>query len=101
MSFIKFKNNKTLKIITNVYVIISIIFVIWMFFFDENTYLNFRLNKEIKELESTINFYETKNKVINQNDTRKNGIFTPSKKGISDYRIDQMSFDSFLDQFIN
>lgn len=61
-AFHKLKKNKIVKIFTNTYVIILTFFIIWMLFFDENTFLNYKLGKEIKELESTINFYEKKNK---------------------------------------
>ncbi len=61
----KLKHHPIYKIITNIYVMISLVFIIWMLFFDENTYLNFKLSKEIKELESTIDFYKKKNKENN------------------------------------
>ncbi len=61
MSFIKIKNNPIFKIITNIFVLILIPFIIWMLFFDENSYLVQRkFNKEIKDLENTISFYESK-----------------------------------------
>ena len=62
MAFNQLKNRPFFKIITNIYVMISIVFIVWMLFFDRNTYLNDKLGKEIEELESTINFYEKKNK---------------------------------------
>ena len=59
------KKNRFIKFITNKYVLILIIFLVWMFFFDENSYLlHRRLDKEINELENTITFYETN---INKN----------------------------------
>jgi cell division protein DivIC len=55
------KNNKVFKILTNIFVLIFIPFLIWMLFFDENSYLVHRkFNSEIKDLESTISFYKTK-----------------------------------------
>lgn len=57
----KIKNNKYFKFFTNVYVIILIPFLIWMAFFDENSYITHRkFNNEIKDLESTISFYKDK-----------------------------------------
>ncbi|MGY0407334.1 MAG: FtsB family cell division protein [Polaribacter sp.] len=56
-----FKKKTVLKILTNIFVLILIPFLIWMFFFDENSYLAHRkFNKEIDDLESTISFYKTK-----------------------------------------
>ena len=61
MSFKKFRNNNLFKILTNVFVLIFIPFLIWMLFFDENSYLVHRkFNQEIKDLESTISFYNLK-----------------------------------------
>ena len=55
----KIQKNKTLKILTNSYVLILIIFCTWMFFFDENSYLNHReYNQEIEELKNSIEFYK-------------------------------------------
>jgi cell division protein FtsB len=53
------KKNSIFKILTNIFVIILIPFIIWMLFFDENSYLVHRkFNKEIQDLEKTITFYE-------------------------------------------
>lgn len=58
MNFKKIKKNKVFKILTNSYILILIIFLVWMVFFDENTHLNREFNKEIKELNNTVNFYK-------------------------------------------
>jgi cell division protein DivIC len=62
MGFIKnLKSNSIFKIVTNIFVIILIPFIIWMLFFDENSYLTHRkFNTEINDLESTISFYKDK-----------------------------------------
>lgn len=62
MSFLtKLKNNFYFKLLTNIFVVILIPFIIWMIFFDENSYLVHRkFNKEIQDLENTISFYEEK-----------------------------------------
>tara|TARA_R110002073_G_scaffold306012_5_gene475221 strand:+ start:62447 stop:62761 length:315 start_codon:yes stop_codon:yes gene_type:complete len=59
MGLKKLKENRFFKFLSNSYIIILTIFLVWMFFFDENTHLNREFKKEIKELESTINFYRT------------------------------------------
>jgi cell division protein FtsB len=62
MSFFqRLKSNSIFKILTNIFVIILIPFIIWMLFFDDNSYLVHRkFNNEIDDLESTISFYENK-----------------------------------------
>ncbi|WP_375240884.1 septum formation initiator family protein [Polaribacter sp.] len=61
MSLKKIKENKAFKFLTNSFVLIFIPFLIWMLFFDENSYLVHRkFNQEIRDLESTISFYKIK-----------------------------------------
>ncbi|WP_317128234.1 FtsB family cell division protein [Tenacibaculum skagerrakense] len=57
--------------ITNIYVIILTIFVVWMLFFDENSYLMHKeFNKEIKELNTWIEYH--KKKIAEDKQTIKN-----------------------------
>lgn len=61
MSLDSLKNKPSFKIATNIYVIILTVFVIWMLFLDENSYLTHReFNKEIKELETWIEYHKQK-----------------------------------------
>ena len=47
----KFISNKYFKFITNIYIVISLLFLFWMLFMDTNSYLFHReLNKEINDL---------------------------------------------------
>lgn len=55
------KKSPLYKILTNIFVLFFVPFIIWMLFFDDNSYLVHReFNKEIEDLESTIIFYEEK-----------------------------------------
>jgi cell division protein DivIC len=59
MTFNQLKQNKFVRFFTNRYVIILIVFTVWMFFFDENSYLIHKeFNKEINELETAIEYYK-------------------------------------------
>ena len=50
--FSKIKNNKWVRIFSNKYLIITVLFIIWMLFFDTNSYLiHNELNNDIKKLE--------------------------------------------------
>ena len=61
MTLKEIRKNRFIKIITNVFVLILIPFLIWMFFIDDNSYLVHRkLDNEINDLESTISLYENK-----------------------------------------
>ncbi|NVK52825.1 MAG: septum formation initiator family protein [Flavobacteriaceae bacterium] len=61
MTFKQLKQNKFVRFFTNKYVIILIAFSVWMLFFDENSYLVHReFNKEVKELQTAIDFYKKK-----------------------------------------
>ncbi len=47
------KNNKYLKPIKNIFLLILALFVVWMLFFDANSWLiHQELNTEIKDLEN-------------------------------------------------
>lgn len=70
MNLKSIKNKPSFKIATNIYVVILTVFVIWMLFFDENSYLTHReFNKEIKELEVWIDYH--KNKIEKDKETIK------------------------------
>lgn len=59
MTFKQFRNKPIVKITTNKYVIVLVIFIIWMFFFDENSFLNhLEFNKEIKKLNTEKEYYQ-------------------------------------------
>ena len=61
MTIEELKKNTFFKLITNKYVVIFLAFLIWMLFFDTNSYLTHRkFNNEIKDLKETIEFYEVK-----------------------------------------
>ena len=59
MGFKAFKQTRFFKIISNRYFIILLIYIIWMLFFDENSFLIHRkINKEINQLENDIDYYK-------------------------------------------
>jgi len=54
----KIQSHKVLKLLTNRYILIFLVFCIWMLFFDENSYINhLKYDDEIEELENSIEFY--------------------------------------------
>lgn len=54
----KFRENKIVRFISNKYVIILLLFVVWMLFFDENSFINHReLDNEIDKLEKSNEYY--------------------------------------------
>ena len=60
MGFAALKQKKWFKILTNTYVLVLTIFVIWMAFFDTNSLLiHLELRKEIKKLEQQKEFLQT------------------------------------------
>lgn len=59
MTFKQFRNKPFVKFISNRYVLILLIFVVWMLFFDENSYLIHRdVNKEIQKIEGANEYYK-------------------------------------------
>ncbi len=60
MTFKQFRNKPIIKFISNRYVFITLIFGIWMVFFDENSLLNhLEFNKEINKLNEEKEYYKT------------------------------------------
>ena len=58
--FKKIKNSKFFKIVSNLYILISVVFFIWIFFIDSNSILvNIKLNKEISELKERKDILES------------------------------------------
>ncbi len=54
----KVKNNKILKIFKNAFIFILVVFVIWMLFFDTNSFLtHWELNSDIEDLEDEKEYY--------------------------------------------
>lgn len=67
MWFSKIKKHTAFRFFTNIYSIIVISFIIWMLFFDENSYLLHRkLDNEINDSERAIQIYKSK---INEYET--------------------------------
>ena len=59
MTFKKLRENKVFRILSNKYFIILLLFLIWMVFFDENSFLNhWELDREIDNLEKSNEYYE-------------------------------------------
>ncbi len=59
MTFKQFRNKPIVKFISNRYVIIIFVFLVWMLFFDENSFVNHHeLNKEINKLEKSNDYYK-------------------------------------------
>jgi cell division protein FtsB len=60
MSFKELINKPFVKFITNKYVVILTIFIVWMAFFDENSLINqLEFNREIDKLESEKEYYKS------------------------------------------
>tara|TARA_R110002020_G_scaffold263896_3_gene478626 strand:+ start:6528 stop:6860 length:333 start_codon:yes stop_codon:yes gene_type:complete len=64
VNFKELKKNKWIRFISNKYVLILILFIVWMLFFDTNSYLiHNELDSDINALEENAEFYQ---KEINQ-----------------------------------
>ena len=58
MTLKQLKKNKYFKVATNFYIIVITVFVLWMLFWDENSYLVHReFNNELEKLESQKKYY--------------------------------------------
>ena len=60
MNLKQLRNNKIIRLLSNRYILIFIVFLIWMTFFDENSFLiDHEFNKEINKLETDKDFYQS------------------------------------------
>ena len=58
MTLKQLKENRYFKVVTNFYIIVITVFVLWMLFWDENSYLVHReFNDELDKLESQKKYY--------------------------------------------
>ncbi|AOW21713.1 FtsB family cell division protein [Urechidicola croceus] len=58
MTFKQIKENKLVRFFSNRYLLVFIVFVIWMIFFDENSYLvHQEFDEEIDKLEADKDYY--------------------------------------------
>ncbi len=60
MNFEKLKSNRFFRFVSNRFVLITIIFIVWMTFFDENSFLDtYELDQEIEKLEKDKKHYQS------------------------------------------
>ena len=60
----KIKNSKFFKLLSNLYILTSLVFLIWIFFIDSNSILvNLELKKEINELNERKSLLEKQIKI--------------------------------------
>ena len=59
MNLKQLKENKIFRFLSNKYVIVLVLFIVWMGFFDENSFMNHReLDEEIDKLENANEYYK-------------------------------------------
>jgi cell division protein FtsB len=61
MTFKQLNNNKFFRFASNRYILLLLVFIVWIGFFDENSYLvHYKLfDREIKQLEADKDYYQT------------------------------------------
>ena len=59
MTFKQFRKKPIVKFLSNRYVLIAIVFLVWMTFFDENSFINHNeLNNEINKLNKSNDYFK-------------------------------------------
>ncbi len=100
MNLNRIKENKVFRFLSNKYVIVLILFVVWMGFFDENSFLNHReLDQEIEKLEDANEYYkkeiETDQNVINN----LNNPDSLEKYAREEYKMKKENEDIFIIEY--
>ena len=91
MSLSELRNNKFVRFVSNKYVLILVVFIIWMLFFDANSYLtHHELDSEINALEDNAEFYQKEIEndkafinAVNQLQTEYNSLITDIESRLS------------------
>lgn len=100
MTFKQIKENKFIKFASNKYVVVLVIFIVWMLFFDENSYLNHKeLDDEIEELESANDYFKKEiqsDKAIIDNLNHPDSL---EKYAREQYRMKKENEDIFIIQY--
>ncbi|MFD1316525.1 FtsB family cell division protein [Namhaeicola litoreus] len=94
------KKNRTFKVISNKYFLVLLPFVVWMIFFDENSYVNQReLNKELNDLESSIDYYQKEIESDEQLISNLKNEDSLEKFGREHYKMKKENEDIYLIEF--
>jgi len=93
----KIKSNTWLSILSNRYVLLSVAFVVWMVFFDTNSWLIHReLDEEIEVLEQRKSQFEQDIKKDNDFVTQMQDTFEMERYGRSQYYLKKENETIFL-----
>lgn len=100
MNFKQLKENKIVKIIGNKYFIILVLFIVWMMFFDENSYLNHReLDKEIEKLEGANKYYKDQIEADSKIISNLNDPDSLEKYAREEYKMKKKDEDIYLIEY--
>jgi len=100
MTFRQFRNKPIVKFLSNKYVVIILFFVVWMLFFDENSFINHHeLDKEINKLEKSTDYFK---KEINKDKKIIKNLQNPDsleKFAREEYRMKKKNEDIYIIEF--
>jgi len=100
MNLKEIKENKIFRIVSNKYVIILVLFIVWMGFFDENSFVNHReLDQEIDKLENANDYY---NKQIDADQKVIDNLNDPDsleKYAREEYKMKKKNEDIFIIEY--
>jgi len=100
MAFKQIRENRIVKIITNKYVAVLLVFVSWMLFFDENSYINHReLDVEINKLEKANKYYKTQITVDNKIIENLNNPDSLEKYAREEYKMKRKNEEIFIIEY--
>ncbi|HHC81036.1 MAG TPA: septum formation initiator family protein [Flavobacteriia bacterium] len=100
MTFNQFKNNKIIKFISNRYVLIFMVFLVWMLFIDENSYINHRkLDKEINKLNKANEYYKKETGRDKKNIENLENLDSLEKFAREEYKMKRKDEDIYIIEF--
>ena len=100
MTFKQFKENKIIKFLSNRYVLIFLLFLVWIIFFDENSYLLHReLNKEIDKIENANEYYKKETSEDKKEKENFQNIDSLKKFAREEYKMKRKDEDIYIIEF--
>ena len=100
MNLKQIRENRVFRILSNKYVIVLVLFIVWMGFFDENSFMNQReLDEEIDKLENANEYYK---KQIDADQNVIDNLNNPDsleRYAREEYKMKKENEDIFIIQF--
>ncbi|HET8887009.1 MAG TPA: septum formation initiator family protein [Salinimicrobium sp.] len=100
MKLKEIRSKRWVRILSNKYVLVLLIFIFWMFFLDSNSwFVHQELNEEIEKLEVNKEYYKTEINKDNQTINKLNDSFELEKFAREEYFMKRENEDIYIIEY--